>query len=115
MPVSIATLERGDKLIARARFRAVQLGFPNLTECLRTRLRLGDDEPDEPATRQRNTRRVINNIRNGLGQTTNLIETSEALDIPREEAMVFWFADEDAWKARYNPTMSGHPPATSAA
>lgn len=97
------TRQRDEKLIHRARFRAVQIGFHNLTDCLRVRAGKPDDSP---ADQTKEARRIIANIRNGLGQTQALFEASDMLDIPRDEAVTFWFSEDPVWTAKYNPTMA---------
>jgi hypothetical protein len=99
------TKPKDDRLIVRARFRAMQIGYHNLTDCLRIRA----GQPDSsPADQTKEARRIIANIRNGLGQTQALFEASDMLDIPRDEAVTFWFADDATWTAKYNPTMAHH-------
>ena len=97
-----------DVLTRRARFRAIQIGFHDLTDCLRVR---AGKPGDSPADQTKEARRVIANIRNGLGQTQALFEASDMLDVPRDDAYVFWFADDATWTAKYNPVMAAQQPA----
>jgi len=103
------TRQHEHQLVRRARFRAVQIGFHNLTECLRVR---AGKPGDSPADQTKEARRIIANIRNGLGQTQALFEASDMLDIPRDEAVTFWFSEEAIWTAKYNPVMAAHQPTT---